>query len=155
MPWSHACLTNLPLTWGRLSNVQLSCSSSTSPELRRGSYSVMKTCISQYSCSVHFRNYYILGNFWGRKLSRISRFCSYSQKFSPQNWGCGVFWWRHQRATHEIFLSTNLIFHPFMKVFSLSLLYGNLHISIISIFLKVIPEHACIGTSVFLLSKLQ
>ena len=29
--------------------------------------------------------YHIAGNFQGRKLLRISRFCGYSQKFSPRN----------------------------------------------------------------------
>ena len=32
-------------------------------------------------------DYRIAGNFWGRKLSKSLRFCSYLQKFSPQNWG--------------------------------------------------------------------
>ena len=56
-----------------------------------------------------------MGNFWGRKLSRISRFCGYSQKFSPWNLGvwCLLAW--HERSIHESFLHENRIF---VNVFS-------------------------------------
>ena len=33
----------------------------------------------------------IAENFWGRKLSRILRFCGYTWKFSPWNWGVAFF----------------------------------------------------------------
>ena len=44
----------------------------------------------------HWLPYRIVGNFWGRKLSRILRFCGYS--FSPQNLGRGVLW--HSKASN-------------------------------------------------------
>ena len=34
----------------------------------------------------------ILGNFRGRKLSRISQFCGYSRKFALQNFGVWCLW---------------------------------------------------------------
>ena len=70
--------------------------------------------------------YRIVGNFWGRKLSRILRFCGYSRKFSPWNLGVWCPLAPHKRAIHESFLCENCIFHQFAKVFSLEsfLLYG-------------------------------
>ena len=41
----------------------------------------------------------IAGNFWGRKLSQISRFCGYSQKFSWWNLGHAIIW-RHHAASN-------------------------------------------------------
>ena len=51
--------------------------------------------------------YRIVENFQGRKLSWISRFCSYSQKFFLQNWGRSIFWQRHinQQAICESCIS--------------------------------------------------
>ena len=51
--------------------------------------------------------YCIMGNFRGRKLSWILRFCSYWQKFSPQN----LWVWHLLEATpvHKSFLCENLI----------------------------------------------
>ena len=44
-------------------------------------------CDFMWKCILHYRviSYCIAGNFWGRKLSRISRFFSHPQKFSPRN----------------------------------------------------------------------
>ena len=55
----------------------------------------------------------------GRKLSQISRFCGYPQKFSLRNLGawCPLAW--QKRAIHEIFLRENCIYHQFAKVFPL------------------------------------
>ena len=70
--------------------------------------------------------YRIVGNFWGRKLSRILRFCGYSRKFSPWNLGvwCPLAW--HKQAIRKSFLHENRIFHQFAKAFSLESfpLYG-------------------------------
>ena len=67
--------------------------------------------------------YHIVGNFQGRKLSWILRFCSYWQKFSPQNFGV----WHLLAATpvHKSSLRKSY-FHQIAKVFSLEsfLLYG-------------------------------
>jgi len=47
-----------------------------------------RLCLSFYwSMQTLSSRYHIAGKFWGRKLSRISEFCVYSQKFSPQNLG--------------------------------------------------------------------
>ena len=58
-------------------------------------------------------NYRIAGNFWGRKLSQISRisqFCSYLQKFSPWNLGAWCPLVRHKWAIRESFLHENVFF---------------------------------------------
>jgi len=67
------------------------------------------------------------GNFWGRKLSRISRFCGYLGKFSLPNLGAWCPLARHEQSTHESFLPKNRIFHQFAEVFSLKIfqLYGS------------------------------
>ena len=51
--------------------------------------------------------YCIAGNFRGRKLSQISKFCGYLRKFSLRNWGQSIIW-QHQRAIREIFSAENL-----------------------------------------------
>ena len=51
--------------------------------------------------------YCIAGNFWGRKLSGILRFC---ESFLCEIWACGIFW-QHQRAICESFLHNFLFFH--------------------------------------------
>ena len=61
--------------------------------------------------------YCIAGNFRGRKLSQISRFFGYSQKFSPRNleaW-CPLAW--HEWAIHGSFVRKNHIFHQFVRSF--------------------------------------
>jgi len=68
----------------------------------------------------HTHKYYrIAENFRGRKLLRISRFCGYLWKFSPQNWGAWCPLAQQKRAIRESFLHENRIFHQFAKVFSL------------------------------------
>ena len=48
------------------------------------------------------------GKLQGWKLLPISRFCGYSQKFSLQNWGLGVFWWYQQAICElKVLFSTN------------------------------------------------
>ena len=47
--------------------------------------------------------YLIVGNFRGRKLSRISRFYGYSQKFSPWNFGRGVIWHGTSEQSAKVF----------------------------------------------------
>ena len=55
-------------------------------------------------------NYRIAGNFWGRKLSQISRFCGYLRKFPQQNLGVWCPLARHKRAIRESFLHENVFF---------------------------------------------
>ena len=38
------------------------------------------------------RVYHVAENFWGRKLSRILRFCGYTWEFSSWNLECGILW---------------------------------------------------------------
>ena len=45
------------------------------------------------------QGYGIVGNIWGKKLSQISRFYGYSQKFPPQNLGV----WHHLRDQQAIY----------------------------------------------------
>ena len=52
--------------------------------------------------------YRIAENFWGRKLSRISWFCGYTQKFSPWNVGRGIFWHGKSEQSVKVF-STKII----------------------------------------------
>ena len=47
--------------------------------------------------------YHIAGNFRGRKLLQILRFCGYLWKFSPRNLGAGRPLVRHKRTIHENF----------------------------------------------------
>lgn len=63
------------------------------------------------------KQYCIAGNFRGRKLSWISRFCGYLQKFLGRN----IFWW-HKRQICKSFLH-EIFFHQFTNVFCF-LLYG-------------------------------
>ena len=59
---------------------------------------------------------------------QILKFCSYSQKFSPQNLGHGIFWQWHQQAIGERkFYLWKSYFHQIKKVFSLEsfLLYSS------------------------------
>ena len=49
---------------------------------------------------------------------KISRFCSYSQKFSPRNLGCGILW-RHKPAIGQSFFRENLYFPPICRSFLL------------------------------------
>ena len=59
--------------------------------------------------------YHIAGNFQGRKLLWISRFCGYLRKFSPQNFWVWCLLVRQNKAIHEIFLRKNCIFHHSRK----------------------------------------
>ena len=58
------------------------------------------------------------GKLQGWKLLPISRFCGYSQKFSLQNWGLGVFWW-YQQAICEFFFPRRSYFPPIRESFLL------------------------------------
>ena len=61
--------------------------------------------------------YRIAGNFWGRKLLLILRFCDYSWKFSLRNLGA----WHYLAAPAgnlQNFFSRKSYFHQFAKVFS-------------------------------------
>ena len=63
---------------------------------------------SACNCTEH--TYRIAGNFRGRKLLRISRFCSYiCESFLRKIGWHSVLWRQHQRAIHEskILFSTN------------------------------------------------
>ena len=66
-----------------------------------------------------------MGNFRGRKLSRISQFCGYLRKFSPQNLGAWHLWQCKSEQSAK-FSPRKSIFHQFAKVLSLEscLLYG-------------------------------
>ena len=55
-------------------------------------------------------------NFRGRKLSRISWFCGYTQKFSPQNLGHSVLRHGKSEQSAEVF-STKIVFSPIRKSF--------------------------------------
>ena len=55
------------------------------------------------------------GNFRGRKLLRILRFC---KSFLREIWGCGVLF-TAQASNRESFLRENRVFHQLAKVFSL------------------------------------
>ena len=78
------------------------------------------TCILILLCDISSQNatanfamdtYRIAENFQGRKLSRISRFCGYTQKFSPRNLGRGVLWHcKPEQSGRESFLYENRIF---------------------------------------------
>ena len=50
-----------------------------------------------------------MGNFQGRKLSRISLFCIYKQKFSPRSLECSVDSRQYEQAIHEKFTLQNPI----------------------------------------------
>ena len=61
--------------------------------------------------------YCITGNFRGRKLLRILKSCSYSQKFSSWNWGRGIFLRWHKWVVRKSFLRKNLISAKMWKFF--------------------------------------
>ena len=60
--------------------------------------------------------YRIAENFRGRKLSRISRFCGYTRKFSPWNLGRGVLWRCKSEQSAKVF-SAKIVFSPICKNF--------------------------------------
>ena len=61
--------------------------------------------------------YLIVGNFQERKLSRISWFCGYSWKFSPQNLGAWHLWRCKSEQSANVF-STKIIFFTNLQKFS-------------------------------------
>ena len=69
-----------------------------------------------YVCTIG--RYCIAGNFRGRKLSQISRFCGYLRKFSPQIWGHGIFG-AAKASNSRKFFPRKSYFHQSAKVFSL------------------------------------
>ena len=79
--------------------------------------------------------YRLAGNFRGRKLSWISRFCSYLRKFSLRNFGACCPLERQKHAIRESFLCDNCIFHQFVKISSLENfpLYGMLFLQSVSL----------------------
>ena len=50
-----------------------------------------------------YKQYRIVGNFRGRKLSKISRFCGYTRMFSPQNLGRGILWHSKSEQSAKVF----------------------------------------------------
>ena len=74
-------------------------------------------------CSYTSQHYRIAGNFQGRKLLRVSRFCVYSRKFSLGVW-CPLVW--QKRAIHKSFLHENHIFTNLRK-FLLHVMYQVFH----------------------------
>jgi len=52
----------------------------------------------------------IAENVWGRKLSRISRFCGYTWKFSPQNLRRVVLWRGKSEQSAKFFSAKNVFF---------------------------------------------
>ena len=54
--------------------------------------------------------YCIVENFRERKLSRISRFCGYTLKFSPQNLGRGVLWCGKSEQSAKVFSAEIVLF---------------------------------------------
>ena len=69
--------------------------------------------------TLHGFAYSTARNFWGRKLSQISRFCGYSWKFSLRHLGRGVLWRSKSKQSAKHFFHENRIFYQFTKVFSL------------------------------------
>ena len=63
-----------------------------------------------------FSVYRIAENFRGRKLLRISWFCGYTRKFSPQNLGHGIRWRCKSEQSAKVF-STKILFPPIRKSF--------------------------------------
>ena len=61
--------------------------------------------------------YLIVGNFQERKLSRISWFCGYSWKFSPQNLGAWHLWRCKSEQSANVF-STKIMFFTNLQKFS-------------------------------------
>ena len=74
-------------------------------------------------CSYTSQHYRIAGNFQGRKLLRVSRFCVYSRKFSLGVW-CPLAW--QKRAIHKSFLHENHIF-TILRKFLLHVMYQVFH----------------------------
>ena len=67
------------------------------PNVTSGMYRAQTTCaqpewtvIVNQSHQPYTVTYCIVGNFRGRKLSQISRFCNYLRNFSPRIGGCGT-----------------------------------------------------------------
>ena len=54
--------------------------------------------------------YHTAENFRGRKLLRISRFCGYTQKFSPRNLGRGIVWHSKSDQSTKVFSTKNVFF---------------------------------------------
>ena len=65
----------------------------------------------QHSCM-----YRIVEKFRGRKLSRISRFCGYTRKFSPRNLGCGVLCCCKSDQSAKVF-SAKIVISPIHESF--------------------------------------
>ena len=65
-------------------------------------------------CSIVPR-YCIAENFRGRKLSRISQFYRYTQKFTPRNLGRGVLW--HCKCEQSTKVFSTIVFSPIRKSF--------------------------------------
>ena len=65
------------------------------------------------------RHYRIAGNFRGRKLLQILRFCSYSQKFSPANWRAWHIFGSTSKQSTKVF-STKIVFFTNSWKFSLT-----------------------------------
>ena len=61
--------------------------------------------------------YCITGNFQGRKLSRILRFCGYSRKFSPRNLGHEILWCGKSEQSAKVF-SAKIVFFTNSQKFS-------------------------------------
>ena len=72
--------------------------------------------VSNYIKRYTYYNYHIEENFWGRKLSWISRFCGYTRKFSPWNLGRGVLWHGQSEQSAKVF-SVKIVFSPICKSF--------------------------------------
>ena len=60
--------------------------------------------------------YRIAENFRGRKLSRISRFCGYMQKFSLQNLERGILWLCKSEQSAKVF-PAKIVFSPIHESF--------------------------------------
>ena len=64
-----------------------------------------------------YKQYRIVGNFRGRKLLKISRFCGYTRMFSPQNLGRDILW--HGKSEQFAkFFSAKIIFFTNPRKFS-------------------------------------
>ena len=60
--------------------------------------------------SINSEWYHIAENFRGRKLSRISRFCGYSRKFSLQNLGVWHLWCCKSEQSAKVFSAKIVLF---------------------------------------------
>ena len=73
----------------------------------------MPSVHNHWSIALCTTMYRIAENFQRRKLSRISWFCGYMQKFSPQNLERGIYW--HGKSKQSV--KAKIVFSPIREIF--------------------------------------